>query len=1108
LAYDATTGASLGEGSFDVALTGLAVGLLYDYSSDIPSIPNYAPIDAAHSAVMITLDATTIRVYYLPLPEGEIPVEVRAGSAAGELLQKIFLMGYPGDTVSFDPTGLDLKGYAFDEESPDNRLTVDFDPDDPDNDRIIVIMRDVRATLTVQIQLGNALPVVASEEKLAVPFTKTVFAPYRGGFVLMSYQIDDEEPVTTGVLDAVALTGVAADATVTFVYQPIEEYIIDQFVRLTVQGLDGTTELYSYTRLVPMSSTAIDISFFNIPSYRLKTTFEAPGNLPTRSVVPDEDQTVTFEYQSLATTVTIKAYMAGGTSDADMVPGFEPFSMAAQAKSDFIVSAPAIDGYKNVLPLPSPVAVTEDAESNVLIFYYSVHMGNLIIEAVEATTGSVIGYTSRTLETGSAFSVSDANAPSDTLIPALANYSLVSKSSEIGYPEQITYDGIHALPIVTYEYERNTASVTLLAFSSEAGHLLGYDVEALTNQPVGLMSADYSGFFESIPNYTLVPNQLTRVMVAPGGTSVNVFYRPLPMGLVPVEVRAGSAAGELLETIYIHGYEEDQLTFDPSGYSRAGYSFNETSPDNRLSITYDSADPDNDRLIMIMADIRGSLTVQIQLGSALPVDWSTEKLVRPISRTVFAPYQGGFVLRAYQIDGGEPVETGTLEEVALEEVDASSTVVTFIYQPLREFVDDQFVTLSVEGVVGSGLNATTLYSYELLVERGVDTSITAIAVPGHRLLALSEAASNTNPRLLTPNSNTTVTFEYKSLATTVAVKAYLVDGTSDADMVPGFVPFDVDVMAGTVNFNVSAPAIAGYQNTQLASPISVSEDSTANELIFFYEPHLDNLIIKAVNVATKEAIGYTSVMLATNATLTSLDANAPTVAEIPALVNYSLVANSGTPASITNNGSGSLLVTYEYARNTADLQIEASNASTGASIGGVAPVTVSSLPVGLLYDYSADIRNDIPGFTLLGSQISSVMMASGGVTVQVYYLPVPEGQVPVELRVLKEDVAYDAGNPATYDTLPTLYLTSAAGEMVSFDPDTLDIPGFAVFGTDGDGDNLWTIASWNGSDSLIVMMADVRPVVTTQIQLAGALPIVYGESVKVLSGGSKTVHAT
>jgi len=332
-------------------------------------------------------------------------------------------------------------------------------------------------------------------------------------------------------------------------------------------------------------------------------------------------------------------------------------------------------------------------------------------------------------------------------------------------------------------------------------------------------------------------------------------------------------------------------------------------------------------------------------------------------------------------------------------------------------------------------------------------------------------------------------------------------GTTDDDMVLGFVPFTVDAVAGTASFTVGAPAIAGYHNTLLATPILVSENPAANELIFYYEPLSDNLVLRAINADTRETLGYTSVPLATAATFTASDAGAPGATEIPALAHYTLVPGSGSPLSVTNNGATTLLVTYEYSRNTAGLEIVATDASTGLALTGVSPVTLSGLPVGLMYDYSADVRNDIPGYTLLGSQLSSVMITPGGVTVQVFYLPVPDGVVPVELRVLIDGVLYDAGNPATYETLPTLYLDSAVGEPVSFDPGTLAIPGFAVEGFDGDGSNLWSLGSWDGSASLIVMMRDVRPVVTTLTALGAAPATVYGTPVKVLGGSSKLVPA-
>ncbi|MCD7948192.1 MAG: carboxypeptidase-like regulatory domain-containing protein [Oscillospiraceae bacterium] len=777
----------------------------------------------------------------------------------------------------------------------------------------------------------------------------------------------------------------------------VYNFALSSGVAITVKGMAGTAELYSYSVTAFVDETIDPLTAWTMPTYVYTryTVTDADGGSTTGttnsvSVSPaDGAQTVTFHYRSLTTTVTVRACLDGSTT---AVPGFTAFTVPAVEGDSFTYTAPAIQGYQNTgvnAALPITVAASGASE---IIFYYKAHTGNLEIQAVDADTGAVIGYMGKTLSTGGSFTASDANAPTASDIPALAYYTLVAGS---GDPASVTYDGVSSTGVVTYEYTRNTAGIRLTAYNSLTNQpIAGETPVEKTGLPV-LQEYDYTADIVAISGYTLDAASSRKTIVPATGTGdVIVYYTPVASSQIPVEIRVDSATGALLQSYTILGAVGQTVTATVPAI--AGYVHDAANADNILTITYDGTN----KLVIIMTDVRVSVTTMTQLGTSTASVYGTpEFVVSGTSVTAYAPYIGGYVLKGYTIDGGTEVTTGTLDVVALGAVTADTTV-TFRYESVQSNLDAYTSVITVRGVEGT----TTHYEYALTVAN--DAAPFAVTAQTLANLKVTDAALDgasqgavTAVTVDPAGGSQTVVFTYADNTAAVTVRAYY-DGTTTP--VESFTAYTVTAEIGKA-FSVTAPAITGFTCVNPTANTLTSVTGMNDEIIFYYTKDVasSGLVINAVDQDGGALLGTVYRAISNGATFTPDNTNDPkTLGELPVLANYTYV--SAAPASVTYNGVSDVTVTYTYQKIQRNIVVEAWDSQAGAKIGEIA---AAAYDVGQVHAISAPTSTDIAALSdyTLNTAISDATQnvyldnaSAADVTVKFFYTPNAPGAVTVK----------------------------------------------------------------------------------------------------------------
>ena len=353
-----------------------------------------------------------------------------------------------------------------------------------------------------------------------------------------------------------------------------------------------------------------------------------------------ETDTIELYYESGVTTVTVKAVYDDGLYSTQ-IPGFAQFEVPAEIGKPITIPPPSIIGYNHTGENPAGGYIASVTTGLTVIFYYKKASGNVTVIAIEGTTE--IGRYTTTAATGTSTAVGTF-VPTTTEIPALAYYTRTNTGDNTTHS---TYDGVHDVTI-TYYYTKNTATLTLKAYSTLTGNQIGSISITTATQRV-LENYNYIGDIAALTaavnsahpgSYTLLAQGNTYYYISP--TSANniaeVWYKPAQSGEIPVEVRIGSTSGILIQTYSIKVAPGDSVTFSGNmipDLSALGYTINLVS--SILSATQGHAT--NNKIILVYNDNRHTVTVKTTVDDGVNTNTvATIKLVDGDSVTLLPPY--------------------------------------------------------------------------------------------------------------------------------------------------------------------------------------------------------------------------------------------------------------------------------------------------------------------------------------------------------------------------------------------------------------------------------------------------------------------------------------
>ncbi|MDR2711924.1 MAG: hypothetical protein LBB91_02285, partial [Clostridiales bacterium] len=547
----------------------------------------------------------------------------------------------------------------------------------------------------------------------------------------------------------------------------------DGFITVTVAGKTADSGLYSYPKRIAKKDlpyTLIDgIDLFAIPGYVLS---------PGQNHQVTGEGTYTFIYVSTEGTVKI-TLQEEGSGD---ILGF--FYEPAKVGEPFSYNAPDLSGYK--LVSPGSIGIIDNVlpgGASEIVFKYAKITSPVTIVYKEDISGRVI----RVVE----------------VIPPVVGEGNIVLTPDLDAPEFYTakqlsvtydYDGDNPVEVEAF-YSKDLVNIPIMAvdhFTDATDPPLGTQSPFL-NQRKGEITTVTA---PAIVGYTLVGSN-TRQVIALGNPETFRYRSASDIVGVTVNVYAGSKTGPIIQSIVILADVGETITVDPTSIKLAGYMYNASHTDNRLSWRFgdpDSGDGTDIRVIMI--DIRAALNVYTKLGTVAATLHQSELLVTPYTKTVYAPNINGWAVAGYQLGDGTPVTTGTVSQVTLTDITASITNVTFLYQEIAE----KYVTVTIKGVTGS----SDLFIYNRLFEisdlpytlvDGVDIPITV----GD--LILDPGQDHEIPGPGTYTFTYSLSAEHNSSLSTLSVS----EGVLSPVFAPGTLSYTVNV-AGIEEITIAATA--------------------------------------------------------------------------------------------------------------------------------------------------------------------------------------------------------------------------------------------------------------------------------------------------------------
>ncbi|MDR2712209.1 MAG: hypothetical protein LBB91_03730, partial [Clostridiales bacterium] len=662
------------------------------------------------------------------------------------------------------------------------------------NPTIKFAYEDIRKNVTVYTRQDDDKPLQADLLKFAEGDPVVILPPYVAGCMPIGYALDPADIEDIDETEIVAIdssfTGldlgaIAADHEVVFIYV---DYA-GQFVILTVKGISGTSELYSYTTLAVNSDEPIEIEALAQEGYRLVSVTEDPANTDPREITPDRDQEIIFKYVSLATTVKIRMVNAAGV---DIIPGFD---VPAVTGGVLTYHAPNLPGY--YLTDPSSIGkvdpVLAEGASEILFHYAPIVSKITIVAKENDKDGRII----KVVEV-SPLGIGEY----DYTAPDLAAEFYTPKAS----PNlvKINWDGTNAASGEAY-YTKDLASVKVNKIDSATG----LPIEGFATVS-GLPKGEAATIDAPILTGWVLIGEKSQTVVADGVNEVTFSYRTLANDEVQVKA-IEKGTGKVLQSYVMTGTVNDKVWVKAPGI--LGWSLASDSP---IEVTIGTTKE------AVFEYLTNQVTVtvhKIHLSSSNEIGAPEEvKVAKGGDATIFAPHIDGYVVN------GDI--SRTLIGIAANED------IYFFYDTIEEVAIKYLAKITV---VGQGDSGEILYTYDkLLPKNSGDLDIYAFNVKGYKLLDPSPVTVDVK------DSDEKVVFNYESLATTVKIR--MVDDADPAKDVA--VPFVVAAQAGTV-FTYNAPDVAGYYLASAGTIGSVDPvlAGGVSEIVFKYTKITSKLTI-------------------------------------------------------------------------------------------------------------------------------------------------------------------------------------------------------------------------------------------------------------------------
>ena len=876
-----------------------------------PRIDDWVLVGSNTQTVVMETGAEEVTFIYRTQEAGEVQVKAIAKDT-DRLLQSYTLPGTLGDEV-FVIAPI-IMGWKLADPTESPKLVKIGD----DKEVIFEYEKDV---VIVTVKTEHWESHAPLQDPLEIEVAKggeaTIFAPHIPGHIIVD-------------ADRYSWPSLGGNVEITFYYKKVSE-----LVTITIIGQSGSTMLYRYEKLVPVDSGNTEIQAFEVKGYSLK------GDSPITVNVKEKNETVIFEYDSLATTVTIRM-----VDDKDPTKNVAaPFAVAAEAGSPFTYNAPDVAGYyltsESTIGILDPVVA---GDTNVITFKYAKITSLLTIICKEENTGGRVIRVVEIPTAGLDAGTYEYDAP-DLLTKDF--YTAKAGSEKVS----ITWDGITAASVEAY-YSKVMVDITIdlldVTDPEEPELIRSESLSARKGEAVTVGAPDVS--------LMVLVGPAAKTVIALDDTVVEFGYRELNDDEVAVKAIYKDSADKaiILQSYVLSGAINETVYADAP--TILGWVLKDPAENRK------SAQIGRDKEI-IFEYVKNVVEVTIKAVHKTTRDTIQPQLVVEVpkngSYTAYAPHIAGYVIEG----------ASTKSFIGL----SGNAEATFEYLKVGEIASLYMVTIEVIGSSGN----TELYRYDKTVpENSGITEIHAFNVRGYRL---AETATTPVP-VDVKESRETVTFEYESLATTVKIR--MVNSANNEIATP----FNVAAEAGSP-FTYNAPNVAGYYlkdgESTIGTLLEVKSDGTS-EISFKY----DQITSKATIICKEDGNGRViKVVEVDEAVLVGGENDL----DVPNLENdyYTPVA---AKVKINWNPSTSVSVDAFYTKDLEDIAIK------------LIDVSISGSPVPLRTEYLEDQRKGeavIVGAPnvdemILVDEATKTVIALDDATVEFRYRNVTETEVAVK----------------------------------------------------------------------------------------------------------------
>lgn len=655
------------------------------------------------------------------------------------------------------------------------------------------------------------------------------------------------------------------------------------------------------------------------------------------------DKVVVFYYDWNMTEVTIKATDANGKPIPDYTNQVVEYELDKQTT----ITAPNLIGYQ-----PKDNQNTQDFRptkdgDNTVTFKYEKTTGNLIYKAVYVDGAGV----THDLGTFSGGTLVKGQAPNKagTAAPTFDNYELVDAGADgtaTSAGDATKFDGTNDIT-VTYKYQPKTKDIAVYAYvGDENGQILNLDKTSYkgitTGQTITVTAPEIAGY--------KVKGDASKTFFISNNKSENqdvkFFYEKDTSNdaYVLVKLVDSSNSNKVISSYQVPGVKDKaQLIKAPAapyGY-KADPTYN--NEDKTVTPTGTAAPfiaevvfkyvPHVHTVTVVLKDTLNNTNLTVNNFKA------TYQVVNGESLKITAPSIYGYTMAA----SAEAVKE-------LTNITKNETV-TFEYEP----IDKQLVTVHVKGV---GPDGKTLFESRETVTHGTASKeVNVFTLPGLKLSRVTVGDADVGVDQVTGNKLTVdtsqaakgavieVVLTYESNMANVTVKAMYNNQQLQSYTIP---------MEKGVKAQITSPSVPGYTARVQSQELTPTKD--AEEVAFEYTKNNGNItvIVKADGQELYRKDGGT-VAKGSNITLTG-KAAAPTIEyyTTPSAPSSVMVGNTEVKddlANYTYDGSGDIIVTYEYTRKTQDVTIIKKDVDTGKEITGESE-TLKTLPVGKSHTFT------------------------------------------------------------------------------------------------------------------------------------------------------------